>query len=581
MSKTPDVISRDIRAKLAVTAPGFSLELGTPERKIVDVVAEAVSEAYVDQYLNGSLMDIEGKGGLELEQWVGIFGFGRLQGQKSTGTVRVELNTASPIDTPVVLGSQFFTRQALPGTANPMYFSSTQAIVIPAGSYVVDIPVECTVVGTAGNVPPDSITYLGAIAGSTSVTNLTSMTGGVDVETDEELRQRFKDTFLRNVAGTQDWYLGLAYQNKNVSKAVVFGPTSKYVTQIEVPSTSVSLSVSADVKYAWNEGETVFQNLGADGEIFYRPVDDYVFAGGTSPSFTRVDTGDMVAGEIVDLEFEYTTVSSRNSPVEGITNKVDVFVNGSDPYTVTERSVVTSQTLSASSSAWNYTGNFARVGTAGTPSSSSRFMRLGSVPLVSFPSSVVVGMTNYQQGTHYHVLRGTTLDAGSVREVAGIEWLASGPANDTAITLNYVYNRVPETLGIVMKRGKQITTDVLVHQARYAYLQIYLSIEYDRGFTLSVINNAIQDRLRSYFAGLGYGVWVEFSDLALVVHQVLGVDNVNITVSGESGATGHGVKVYENSSDPTPISTQTGDFKLADNQVPVFMEAIILRKPNR
>ena len=79
----------DFAAVLAKTAPGFSLELGTPERKIVDAVAEAISEAYIDQYLVGSLMDIESKAGLELEQWVGIFGFGRLQGRKATGTVRV------------------------------------------------------------------------------------------------------------------------------------------------------------------------------------------------------------------------------------------------------------------------------------------------------------------------------------------------------------------------------------------------------------------------------------------------------------------------------------------------------------
>ena len=42
MTKTPDVVSQEIRNKLAVTAPGFSLELGTPERKMLDAVAEAI-----------------------------------------------------------------------------------------------------------------------------------------------------------------------------------------------------------------------------------------------------------------------------------------------------------------------------------------------------------------------------------------------------------------------------------------------------------------------------------------------------------------------------------------------------------
>lgn len=579
-SKTPDVIADEIIAKLKITCPGLSFELGTPERKIIDAVAEAIAEGYVDQYLVGSLLDIESKAGLELEQWVATFGFGRLQGRRATGTVRVELATASIQDISIPVGTQFYTRQGLPGTAVPLYFSSTQAIVIPTGNLVSDIPVECTVVGVAGNVPPDSIVYLGSIIGATSVTNLTSFTGGVDVETDEELRQRFKDTFLRNIVGTADWYISLAYQNKNISKAIVFGPITKYVTQIEVPDDTMNLPVTADVKYAWPDGETVFRNLGANDETFFRPIDDYLFTSGTSPQFTRVDTGILEVGDVIDVEFEYTTKSSRNDPLNGITNKVDMFVNGVDPVTVTERTVVVATTLSSSSSSPLHTGKFARVGSSGSPSASNRFMRLGSTPIVSFPSSINVGIFNYQQGVHYHLLRGTTLDAGSVREIAGIEWAPSGPASGTQLTLDYVYNRIPEVLGAVVKANKQICTDVLVHQASYRYLKVYLSIEIDRGYVVSQVTNGIQNRLQSYFAGMPYGAWVEISDLNLAVHQVLGVDNVALTTS-EENVSDHGIKVFGSSSDTVPLATYDEDFKLADNQLPVFVEAIVRRKPNR
>ncbi|ABE67883.1 baseplate J protein [Mycobacterium phage ArcherS7] len=578
--KTPDQVAKEILAKLAITAPGFSLELGTPERKIVDAVAEAISEAYIDQYLVGSLLDIESKAGLELEQFVGIFGFGRLQGRKANGIVRVELSTANPQDVSIPLGSQFYTRSSLPGSDSPLYFTSTQAIVIPAGAYQADIPVECVNVGTTGNVPPDSIVFVGEVVSASSVTNLQAFTGGIDAETDAELRQRFKDTFMRNIAGTEDWYLGLAYQNKNVSKAACFGPIRKYATQVAVPNTTVNLPVTADVKYAWPAGETVFKNLGQSDEVFYRPYDDYTFTSGSSPQLTRVSDGQMVVGDIVDVEFEYTTKSSRNDPLNGITNKVDLFVNGADPYTTTERTVITSQTLSATTSDELYTGNFARVGSTGTPSATNRFMRLGSVPVLQFPSTITVGTTQYQQGTHYHLLRGTTLLAGSVREVAGLEWTPSGPANGTPLTLSYVYNRVPEVLNAVVKAGKQITTDVLVHQASYQYLRVYLSVEFDRGYVVSQVTNAINDRLRQYFSSLPFGAWIEISDLTLATHQVLGVDNVYLTTSVED-ATNYGIKVYGNSADPTPSVVQTADFKLTDNQLPVFLEAVILRKANR
>ena len=580
MAKTPDQISADILAKLAITIPGLSFELGTPERKIIDACAEAISEAYVDQYLLGSLLDIDTKTGLELEQFVGIFGFGRLTGRQATGVVRVELTTANVQDIPLALGTQFYTRTALPGTVTPIYFSSTQAVVIPSGSYVADVPIQCTTVGVAGNVPPDSIVYLGSVIGASSVTNLTSLTGGVDTETDDELRQRFKDTFLRNIAGTADWYLGLAFQNTNVSKAIVFGPITKYATQIPVPSASVNLPVTADVKYAWPGGESVFQNLGTDGETFYRAIDDYNFTGGANPQLARVTSGALVVADIIDIEFEYTTRSSRNDPQNGITNKVDVFVNGQDPYTVTERTVVAAQTFSSTSTDLLYTGNFARVGDTGAPSASNRFMRLGSVPVVSFPDSIVVGGTNYQQGVHYYIVRGTSLLAGSVREVAGIEWTNAGPPTGTPLTLTYIYNRVPEVLGAVIKQGKQITTDVLVHQASYLYIQPCFSIEYNRGLALTTVNNAIIDRLQSYFNGLRFGDWIEISDMMLAVHQVVGVDNVSLTASSENG-TNYGIKVYGASNDNTVQSQPIADFKLPDNTLPQLLTPYLLRRPNR
>ena len=623
MAKTPDVVAGEIiRILKTTTNNGLSLELGTPERKIVDAVAEAISEAHIDQYLVGSLLDMQSKAGLELEQFVGIFGFGRHQGQQATGLVRVELNNANPQDITIPRGSQFYTRQSLPGSGNPLYFSSTQTVVIPAGSFVVDVPVECTVPGTTGNVAPDTIVYAGEILGASSVTNLQSFLGGVNPETDEELRQRFKDTLLRNVIGTEDWYLGLAYQNKHVKKAACFGPIRKYATQIEVPAASLSQGaidayLTADVKYAW-PGDWhvwVFKNLGQEDEVFYRRGLDYDWVGGPSPAFTRISSGDMVEGEVVDLEFEYTTRSSRNEPSLGITNKVDVYVNGQDPYSVTERTRVPETTFSDDPDEQLFSGNFVRSGTLGPVDVANRFTRLGNVPVTSFPSIISVvsdGVDdtgqpiydNYIQGTHFHLLRPnpganpnqTTLLAGSPYEVAGIEWTDDGPPTGTAVTLTYSYNRVPEMVQAIVKTAKQATTDVMVHQAGYMYLRVYLSVEYDRGFVPTQVNNAIQDRLKNYFDSMPFGSWIEVSDLCLAVHQVLGVDNVRLTNSGDAnvdpdGEMLYGIKTFEDSvdlnwvgnpdpgtGDPRPYED---DFKLLDSHLPVFLDAVVTRRANR
>lgn len=576
MSRTPDQISSQIRAQLATTIPALSCEIGTPERKIIDACSEAISEAYVDQYLIGSLLDMDTKFGLELEQFVGIFGFGRYGGRASTGTVHVTLNVALTQDYTFQLGTQFYTKSGLAGASGTLYFSSTQAVVLTAGSLTCDVPVQCTTVGTAGNIPPDSISFLGSMIGGSTVTNLTAMTNGVDIETDQELRQRFKDTLLRNVAGSSDFYKAICLQNRKVSRVAVFGPVSLYRTQIAVPSTTLVLPVNQDVKYAWPDMSSMFANLAQEDEIFYSPVNDYVYAGGSSPQVTRQEDGELVEGDVVDFEFQYTTRSSRNDPAEGITNKVDIFVDGVDPVSVTERSVIPATTLSASSASLLYTGNFDRIGSSGSPTSGNRFMRLGSVPVVSFPTSITVGGVTYTRGTHYHLVQATTLLAGSHQEVTGIEWTVAGPATGTEITLNFVYNRCPEILNAIMASAKQITTDVMVHQGTFAYIQPCLQVEYDRQISLSVVNTAIVTRLQQYFAGLSFGSQIKLSNLCMAVQQVQGVIDVKITTDDDN-PTDYGVQVYNNSADPDPTVVETSDFKLADNQLAVYQGVLITR----
>ena len=577
IAKTPPEYSKAMLTKLAQTAPELSLALGTPERKILDAMGEALAEADIAQYLTGSLMDIETKTGMELEQFVGVFGFGRLQGRQATGVVRVELSTQSTQNQQIPVGSQFYTRNGLAGVSTQQYYATTQAVVLTAGSLTIDVPVQCTTPGAAGNVPPDSIISISSVIGSSSCTNLAAMTGGVDAETDDELRSRFKDTLLRNIAGTEDWYRGLCIQNKNVSKVSVFGPTTLYRTQIIAPSTNLTVPVSQDVKYVWARSSTVFDNSGETNETHYNEVSDYTLSTGASPVFGRVALGSIDAGDVLNLEFEYTTRSSRNDPANNIFNKVDVYVDGIDAYTTTERTIVSSQTLSSSPTNELYTGNFVRFGTTGAPSVSNRFMRLGSVPLVSFPSTLNIDSTVYTQGTHYHVLVGSTLRAGSIVEVAGIEWLAGGAPNDTPITINYVYNRLPQVLQAVINQSKQVTTDVMVHQAKYRYIKPNLNVQFGNNYSVTQVTTTLIDQLRSYFAPFPFGAQIKLTDILVAARQIPGVSNVSIT-SSDQDAAHYGVEVYNFSNDPTPASVQTKDFKMDDNMIPVFLGINIRRE---
>lgn len=586
MAKSPADISNEVIATLKVTCPGLSCQIGTVERKIIDAVAEAISEAYVDNYLLGSLLDIDTKSGLELEQFVAIFGFGRMQGRQAQGVVTVTLSTASEADYPIALGTQFFTKPSVTGTGTPLYFSSKQATVLVAGSYTIDIPVECTLPGVLGNVAPDSVAYIGTILGSSSVTNLSAMTGGVDTETDADLRQRFKDTLLRNAAGTSDFYEALCLQNNTVSKSKVFGPTTMERIQVTAPSTDLTLPVSADTKYVWAGSQSVFKDLGQPTEVFYFEGTDYTFTGGSSPMLTRDSLGDIVAGDVLDVEYEYTTKSSRNQPQSGIYNKVDIFVDGVDPYQVTERTRVGATVLSATSSSAYYTGKFRRVGSTGSPTVAHRFTRISMLPLASFPNTITLGASVYTRGTDYHVILASNIDTdqtllkGSPYELAGIEWESTGPTTGTEMDLVYVYNRTPRILQSIIKQAKQVCTDVLVHQADWTYLRPHLLIEYDRNFSIDATNTAIGGRLQAYLSNLGYGATVTISGMLLSVMQTIGVINAKLTPSTEPGVgSEYGLTAYDEVSDTSPFATYVDDFRLNDNQLAQILTPVLKRKP--
>lgn len=587
MSRTPNRVAADILAKLKVTVPQLSMEIGTPERKLIDAVAETISESYMDQYITGTNFDIDTKNGLELEQFVGIFGFGRLQGRRATGVVRVEVATESTQDIHIQNGTQFYVAFGGETPGTNLYFHATQRAVLPKGHFSVDVPVECTIIGSIGNVAPGTMASVGSTLGIATVTNLSPMTGGIDIETDDELRSRFKATLLRNVAGTSDFYLALAYADQNVSRAVVYGPVSTYRTQIEAPSGSAVLEVNQDVKYVWPEHTSVFKDLGTSNERWYTPGIDYAWTGGGAATLARFTTGMLTPGDIIDVEFEYTTKASRNNPTAGITNKVDLFVNGADPVTVTERTVIGIQTFNTTPGHELNQNNFKRLRTAGDrPATANRFMRLGSVPLVAFPRKLVIKTADspiantYEEGVHYWVVTSDTLMRGSDREITGIEWTSAGPPSNTPITLTYSYNRTPQLLNSILKNTKQITTDVLVHEAEYRYLQVYLDVEYDRGINLSDAALNIQEVLRRLFAAQQFGAWIESSDILHAVRLVRGVDNAQLTKS-TSSATNYGVKVFSHAESTVPLMTTTADFKLEDDQLPVFLNAVITRKANR
>ena len=439
---TVNEITQSIITQAKLIDPNISLEIGTPERKIVEAVAEAISTASVDiDVLSGQLY-LDELSGARLDSFVSLFGFGRQLGARSTGVVTVSKETVGTYDTTIPKGSQFSTRPV--GNIPNLVFVATETVVLRANETRALVRVECTTSGTIGNVPPNAIDSLPNsvnIPGISRVTNEISTSGGIDTEQDENFKARFQNTIFRNMAGTTDQYLALSLSHPSVTKANVIGSQSKYVEYIQVPhspdstvseyysgTTSYTTSISSVPysKYTFSNKYYVAKGSGKNA-LFLRPGKDYIFnspasltngAAGQSlignpvPNITFFGESTSVNGTVIDFSdnvffFEHTYLSraSRNDWSRNIYNCVDVYINGELPQVASSEESFPSNSMDFSPESSNiaYYKNFIRVATNDNPAIGNRLHVLYFQPMLKpTSSSLTINESVYKEAKYVH-----------------------------------------------------------------------------------------------------------------------------------------------------------------------------------
>lgn len=325
MAVTQNEIALNMIQQLRLLDPAISAEIGTPERKIVDTVAQVVAERQIDLTLLGGAFDLDSKFGDDLDQFLAIFGFGRQQGAQATGFVTFSRATPATYVISIPIGTQTTASSVSTDgstVVTTLTYSTTSFAQIPIGSSSVVVPVTCTQVGTIGNVSADTITSFGQtpVTGITLVTNEVPTTGGVDPETDSEYKVRFKNTVFRNLAGTQDQFLALATATQFTTKANVVGPISRYREYIQVP----------DVDDATNDPDSGLGGNGDSGKytsaLSTIPYSKYVYS--TIPYF--VSNGDFGVGSVFytrDLDFVLNTTDLDRDRGDAYRGRLTPFPN--------------------------------------------------------------------------------------------------------------------------------------------------------------------------------------------------------------------------------------------------------------
>lgn len=573
MATTQEILDR-LRNALTISDPDWDVSPGTPEYKILESVARELSNTQNQGIISDYHWDIDTKAGKYLDRFIETFGMNRIPARRASGVVTFSRGTPATENILVPTGTQVYRPATSIGPQ--VNFQTVGSGQILVGQTSTTVPVEAVVAGTSGNVPSGSITSLAqSIPGITSITNPEGMSGGADIESDEQLRIRWRQTALRSVAGTEDAYLNTCLEQDYVTKATVVGSSLFSFEQLQVDSNDEVVSQLTDVKYVYTSTQSIGTNLNTANETLGIHGTDYAFTAGPPATFD-VSVGDKwEEGDIVEVSYEYSPECSRNDPANGVVHRVDVFVLGDSSLEVTEQRTFNTGVLFTNTGgidSMNRTNWQRQDGT--NPTNGNILLPLASTPLISIPSSISVGVTTYTINEDYWLVREVNNKYGSVRARDGIEWaVGNAPINGATIVLTYSTNILIRRLQDLIEKIRTVGTDVLVHRARPWRARIALSIVYGSGTFPDSINAEVTSGLSAWLSSKIFGDNIQVADLIDVVKDVTGVDNVRLTRSTEDG-TVYGIqKIAEDGT--TILSSHTNDVYLSRDELPLLHSVVI------
>lgn len=592
MTQAGDFSNRMVAA-MALTEPTLDTGVGSITRKIFDAVGEVAAAVTADSHLLNYTFDINSKSGADLDDFLLMFGFLRFTATRSIGTVTFTRATASTQDFRIPQGTTVLT-----GVAPTISFQTTAPAFLAVGTTSVQVPIQCVLAGAAGNLTARSITALGsALAGvSPTPTNTTATTGGAAPESDAAFRDRWKKTVFRSLSGTMDQFAALALANNadptaaQSSAVVVFGASSRWKEQVQILSATATSSIpAANVRYIFPNSSVVGRDV-ENGQIL-TPGVHYTFNPTTPPTIT-VLSGSLAEGDFVDLDFEYCSLASRNDPVNGITNRVDVWVGGQRLLQASETTYFRTSTPFVAAAGGPYQNtNYVRLDSANVaPTVGNFFLPLGFGPIVAFPNNLLITSTNYVENVDYWVVHDRTASGYGPTSLFGLEWLASRalPVN-TPIPLSgnntYTYNALPSDIENKVTTQKLVTTDARAHAAKQVYIRINIAVMADYGTNRDALAASIRTNTAQWLSTKGFNSILQVSDVLQQIHSIIGVDNVRLITSTEPPIPVFGTYGIEQvSSTGTHLSNysnaagRTVDVQFSDNEVLVLQNVLMVFK---
>lgn len=267
--------------------------------------------------------------GVYLDMWTSAFGVTRKEALVARGSVTL----SGPDGTVVPIGTRL-------QTSNDLFFETTTAATIASGTAQVEA--QSSEPGVLGNVAVNEVNALapGDLYGVVSITSSTQFNGGLDAETDEDLRARFLERAKNpSTSGNAQHYREWAMSVAGVGDAAVYplhaGPGTVKVVVVNAakqpPATDIVDRARAYVEANKPIGSTLTVagatalNINVTATIVIEPGYELP---AIQTTFNEQLTEYLRSIAFTGEDVRYTRIGQALSSTEGVRDYEDLRVNG-------------------------------------------------------------------------------------------------------------------------------------------------------------------------------------------------------------------------------------------------------------
>jgi len=236
-----DIVNSMIE-RLKISQPNLDTKPGSVSRDLfIDLPADQISRFYNVLNVLSQKQSLASSSGQDLDLLASNFGIGRKTGSPASGFIVICTNNLSS-DIPIPTGTTATSRNGLTYktlgnyslsvgdkgrlSANANRLKKSLNLAGITANYALEVPVQCTRVGTPGNISSLQIVSLDVNLNGLVVTNLSSFSGGQNREGDDGFRSRILSIFSGANIGTGSGYRNAVLSLNGIQDAIVVEPGS-------------------------------------------------------------------------------------------------------------------------------------------------------------------------------------------------------------------------------------------------------------------------------------------------------------------------------------------------------------------